>query len=214
MPASWSHRLVRPLVPTLIRLRLTPNHVTGFRLVLGLAGVALVAWGSEATRLWGGGLWLLCCLGDRLDGELARIGNMCSPAGERFDTAVDRWMSALFFLGLGLSVRAGAHPLLGVACGAAACLAQHGVCMVADRFDRLSPSGDKVIPSRWGFDADDALYILGPLAWLPLDLRLTAVILAAVGTTGFLVVFALRLARLRRRLSRGGPDLGQMSGAG
>lgn len=203
MTSSWSHLLVRPLVPTLIRLKLRPNHVTGFRLVLGSAGIAAVAWGTPAARLWGGGLWLLCCLGDRLDGELARIGDMCSPEGERFDTAVDRWMSALFFLGLGVSVHAGPHPWLGAALGLAACTAQQAVCRVADAFDGLSPGGDKVIPSRWGFDADDALYILGPLAWLPTDLRLDATALAAVGTAGFLVAFALRLSRLRRRLAEG-----------
>ena len=200
MPASWSHRLVRPLVRPLIRVGARPNHVTAVRLAVGVVGIVAIAWGSEASRLWGGVLWLLCCLGDRLDGELARIGDMCSPEGERFDTAVDRWMSALIFVGLGLSLRAGPHPILAAGCGAAAFLAQQGACMVADRFDVLSPSG-KVIPSRWGFDADDALYILGPLAWLPADWRTIAVVLAAVGTTGFLTVFALRLAQLRRRLS-------------
>ncbi len=202
MPASWSHRLVRPLVPALIRLKVTPNQVTAVRLLAGLCGIAAVAWGSDAARLWGGVLWLLCCLGDRLDGELARLGDMCSPQGEAFDMAVDRWNSALFFLGLGVSVRGGGHPWLGAACGVAAFLAQQAVCHTADRYDELSPSGDKVIPSRWGFDADDALYILGPLAWLPADLRLGATVLAAVGTSAFLLVFTVRLARLRRRLSR------------
>ena len=201
MNTSWSHRLVRPLVPALIRLKVTPNQVTGVRLVLGLAGVAATAWGSETARLWGGALWLLCCLGDRLDGELARLGDMCSPEGARFDMAVDRWISALFFLGLGLSVHAGAHPLLGAACGGIACLAQLANSAVADRFDTLSPNGDKVIPSKWGFDADDALYVLGPLAWLSADLRLGADVLAAVGTTAFLAIFTLRLSRLRRRMS-------------
>ena len=214
MPDSWSHRAVRPLVPALIRARVTPNQVTAAHLTVGLVAVAATAWGSEATRLAGGGLWLVSCLLDRLDGELARIGDMCSPEGARLDEAVDRWTGALFLLGLGLSVHGGAHPWLGAACGLAAFAAQQANCLVADRFDALSPSGDKVIPSWGGFDADDGLYVLGPLAWLPAGLRLGAAELAAVGTSLFLVLFCVRLVRLRRRLARPGGRPGASAATG
>ncbi len=55
--------------------------------------------------------------------------------------------------------------------------------------------------SRWGFDADDALYLLGPLLWLPATIRFGATTLAAIGTMGFLILFVGRLARLRRRMA-------------
>lgn len=198
MADSLSHRAVRPLVPVLLRLRATPNQVTTVRLVIGLAATASVAWGSAESRLWGGLLWILGCLLDRLDGELARIGGMSSPQGAAYDTAVDRWMSALFFLGLGASLHGGPLAVPGLLCGLAACAAQHRACLVADRYDDLSES-DKVIPSRWGFDADDAYYVLGPLAWLSYAGRFTASVLAVVGTLVFLTVFVVRLSRLRRR---------------
>ena len=54
-----------------------------------------------------------------------------------------------------------------------------------------------MLASRWGFDADDALYILGPLGWLPAPYRLAVAVLAAVGTALFLILFVHRYTRLK-----------------
>lgn len=201
MTTSWSHLLCRPLVRPLLALRVRPNHVTTFHLVLGLIVLAAIAFGSDHARMLAGFGWLLACLLDRLDGELARIGNMCSAAGHRYDYLVDMWLAALFFVALGLSVH-GVHHILAGIFGLIAGTTQLVSGQVAERFDSLSGEGGKVLASRWGFDADDALYILGPLAWLPEYLRLGAVVLAAVGTAAFLLLFISRLQRLRARLAR------------
>ncbi len=200
MTTSWSHLLCRPLVRPLLALKVRPNHVTTFHLVLGLAVLGAIAFGSNHVRFLAGFGWLISCLLDRLDGELARIGNMCSEAGHRYDYLVDMWLSALFFVALGLSVH-GAHHFLATGCGLIAGLTQFLNGQVAERFDSLSGADGKVLGSRWGFDADDALYILGPLAWLSTDLRLVVTILAAVGTASFLLLFVTRLQRLRARLN-------------
>ena len=111
MSGSWSHRLVRPLVPPLLRVGVRPNYVTTAHLIVGAASLATIALGDDRARLWAGIAWLFSCLLDRLDGELARIGDMCSATGHRYDYLVDMWLSALFFLAIGLSVPGSYHLL-------------------------------------------------------------------------------------------------------
>ena len=193
---------MRPLARPLIRLGVTPNQITTAHLVVGLVTVAAIAWGSPAANLFAGFAWLFAYLLDCLDGEVARIGNMCTPEGHRYDYIVDTTLSSLYFLALGVGLRDAPYPFgwIAMACGAVACVSQLTLSRVAEAFDSSSDDG-KVLASRWGFDADDALMVLGPLLWLPLDFRLGATVLAAIGTGGFLLFFLHRLAGLRRRLA-------------
>ncbi len=199
---SWSHLLVRPLARPLIRLGVTPNQITALHLIVGLITVAAIAWGTPAAEIGAGFGWLFACLLDRLDGEVARIGDMCTPAGHKFDCFVDTTLSSLYFLGLGVGLRDAPQPFgwIAVACGVIACASQLTLSQVAEDFDSQSDDG-KILASRWGFDADDALYLLGPLLWLPFNIRLGATVLAALGTGGFLLLFLRRLAGLKRKLA-------------
>jgi len=195
---SWSHLLVRPLARPLIALGVTPNQITAFHLVMGLGIVAAIAWGTPQANLWAGVAWLVACLLDRLDGEVARIGNLSSPWGHKFDFFVDNLLGALFFLGLGIGLR---HAPLGswaVGAGVIAAINQFTLNHVAEAFDS-SAEGEKILASKWGFDADDALYLLGPLLWFPPVVREVAAGLAAAATSFFLILFLRRLAALRRR---------------
>jgi archaetidylinositol phosphate synthase len=186
--------LARPL----IRLGVTPNQITAFHLALGLVIVATMVWGAPRANLWAGVAWLFACLLDRLDGEVARIGNMTSPWGHRFDDFVDTALSSLYFLGLGLGLRHAPYGGVAMAAGAVACVAQFSLSRVAEAFDSRADAGDKILASRWGFDADDGLYLLGPLLWFPAPVRLAAAVVAAVATLGFLLLFLRRLARQTR----------------
>ncbi len=202
MGNSWSHLLVRPLARPLIQLGVTPNQITVVRLIVGLATLGAIAWGSEAADIVAGFAWLFACLLDRLDGEVARIGNMCTPGGHKLDYLVDTALSSLYFLAIGFGLR-DAYPPFGwiaVASGVIACISQGTLSQVADAFDSQSDDG-KILGSRWGFDADDALYLLGPLLWLPVAVRLGATVLAALCTSGFLLLFLYRLAGLKRKLA-------------
>jgi archaetidylinositol phosphate synthase len=180
----------------------TPNQITALHLAVGLAVIAAVAWGSPVGVVWAGFGWLFACLLDRLDGEVARIGDMCSAAGHKFDCFVDTTLSSLFFLALGVGLRGLPHGWIAVTCGVLACLSQLILNQVAEAYDSAAGAGEKILASRWGFDADDALYLLGPLLWLPAEIRFGATVLAAIGTTSFLILFVSRLARLRRRLAQ------------
>ena len=59
-----------------------------------------------------------------------------------------------------------------------------------------SLAGTRAYSGRWGFDPDDALYLMGPLAWL--GWLAPILIGASIGATAMMIISAVRLARLRR----------------
>src|SRR6266581_1765282 len=69
---AFARILVRPLIGTWVR----PNHLTVLRLIVGLAACALLAVGSRTAAAWSGALWIVTCVLDRADGELARMGDL------------------------------------------------------------------------------------------------------------------------------------------
>ncbi len=197
---SWTHLLARPLVRPLIGTWVRPNHLTTLRLITGLAACAGLALGSEPGVWWGGALWLVSAFLDRADGELARLGNLMSPGGHLYDYYVDNAVNVLFFVAAGVGLRFSwlgewAIPL-GLFTGAALLLCN----MFSERLEQRNPSKARAYEGKWGFDPDDALYLLGPLAWLG---WLSPVLIGAVfGTTIMMTITGIRLLRLQRRLER------------
>jgi phosphatidylglycerophosphate synthase len=144
---------------------------------------------------WGGGLWLLSAFLDRADGELARIGDMMSPAGHRYDYYSDTIVNSLFFISIGIGLRhtwLGSWSIpLGLVSGASVFLAG----LFAEWLELRSPPGTQAYSGKWGFDLDDALYLMGPLAWL--DCLSPILVGASVGATAMMLITGLRLLRVR-----------------
>ena len=199
--ATWTHALARTLVPTLIRARIRPNHVTFLRLATGVAACAFLAVGSREAWLWAGAFWLASAFLDRLDGELARIGAMSSRWGHLFDYACDVTVNSLVFLAMGLGLRHGWlgvwAPLLGL--DAAVCMF---LCNWLSEVFEQRQGGQRIWGEAWmGLHPDDALYLLAPAMWLA---WLGPILLgAAVGTTAITGVILVRLALQARRLKAG-----------
>ena len=197
---SWTHLAARPLVRPLIGTWVRPNHITTLRLLTGLVACACFADGTPAAMGWGGAVWLVSAFLDRADGELARLGNLSSPGGHLYDYYVDNLVNVLFFVAIGFGLRHGwlgawAVPL-GLLSGAALLLCN----LFSERLEQRSPPETRAYGGRWGFDPDDALYLMGPLAWLG---WLAPVLLgAAIGTTGMMLLTGVRLLRLTRRPAR------------
>jgi archaetidylinositol phosphate synthase len=193
---SWTHLLARVMVRPLLGTAVRPNHLTTLRLLTGVAACVAFTFGTSAGMWWGGGLWLVSAFLDRADGELARIGRMMSPGGHRYDYYSDTAVNSLFFIciGIGLSQSwLGSWSLvLGVISGASMLL-----CSVfSEWLEVASPPGTRAYSGRWGFDPDDALYLMGPLAWLG---WLPPILIGAtMGTTVMMIIIAVRLSRLRR----------------
>jgi len=203
---SWTHRLARLLVRPLIGTAIRPNHLTTLRLATGVAACLGFLVGTRAGMGWGGALWLVSAFLDRADGELARIGDMMSRAGHRYDYFADMAVNSLFFVCSGIGLRhswLGAWSIpLGLISGTAMLL-----CLLfSEWLENRSPTGTRAYSGRWGFDPDDALYLMGPLAWLGWLSPL--LVGASLGTTVMMIVTGIRLLRLRRNQQPGAKFLG------
>ena len=190
---SWSHVLARPLVRPLIGTPIRPNHLTTGRLLTGLAACAFLALGTRAGAWWGGLLWIVSAFLDRADGELARLGKLTSPGGHLYDTWADIAVNALLFLAIGIGLR---HSWLGgwaIPLGVVAGLSLLLASIFAHVLERRSPPGTKAYVGRWGFDPEDALYLMAPLAWL--GWLAPVLVGAALGATGIMGLTAWRLSK-------------------
>jgi archaetidylinositol phosphate synthase len=182
--------LVRPMIGTWIR----PNHLTTLRLLSGVAACVCLALGTRGGTAWGGGLWLVSAFLDRADGELARLGKLTSKAGHIYDYYADFACNALFFIAIGIGLRGSwlghwAIPL-GLVSGICLLLASQFVVWIEQR----SPPGEKAYTGRWGFDPDDALYLMAPLAWLG---WLSPILVGtAIATAILAVITGVRLRRM------------------
>jgi phosphatidylglycerophosphate synthase len=191
---SWTHRLARPLVRPLIGTGVTPNHLTTLRLVTGVLACAALTPGDTYWNWWGGSLWLVSAFLDRADGELARVGNMSTPGGHVYDYVVDNAVNTLFFVAIGVGLR---HSTLGyyaIGLGLLSGVSVYLSAYLSEALERRQGPGVKAYSGAFGFDFDDLLYILGPMAWLG---WLSPILVgASIGATIMMLLTAWRLRRL------------------
>ncbi|MGB8299311.1 MAG: CDP-alcohol phosphatidyltransferase family protein [Polyangia bacterium] len=93
---GYYYWLLGPTLRLVARTSLTPNMVTGASLLAALASAVAIATGhfALASALVIGGSSF-----DIIDGYLARVKKMASPAGAFFDSTVDRINDGLMFSG-------------------------------------------------------------------------------------------------------------------
>jgi archaetidylinositol phosphate synthase len=194
---SWTHLMAKPLVKPLVGTWVRPNHLTTLRLLTGAIACVLFAQGTKVALAWGGGVWLLSAFLDRADGELARIGNMMSRGGHMYDYYADTAVNASFFVAIGLGLRNGWLGGWAIGLGLISGLSMFLCSLFSEWLELRSPPGTRAYSGRWGFDPDDALYLMGPLAWLG---WLSAILVgASVGATAMMIITGVRLMRLRRK---------------
>ena len=191
---AFARLIVRPLLGTWVR----PNHLTALRLVLGLAACALLIPGSKLYTAWSGVLWILTCVLDRADGELARMGDLRSESGKVLDYYSDMILDAAWFLCAGIGLRHGALGDTAIILGGVTCLAMLLCTWYAEMFERLSGPGVKAWKGVQHFHPDDALFLLPLLTWLG---WVGPVLMAASVVTPIIaVVMIARYAAVKRRL--------------
>ena len=163
---SWSNRLARPLVRPLIGTGVTPNHLTSLRLSFGLGSFLLLTAGDPRLTWWAGWSWLVTVFLDYADGELARLGDMATPAGHDYDYAVDVTVNSIFFLGVGIGWRHGPLGWWSIALGVLAAVSILLASLWSEAIAQRQGAGSKAYGGAFGFNFDDMLYLLAPLAWL------------------------------------------------
>jgi phosphatidylglycerophosphate synthase len=194
---SLSYRLARPLVRPLVGTGITPNHLTTLRLVTGLVTCALLVAGDRQWTWWAGWAWLLTVFLDAADGELARIGNMATPAGHDYDYAVDNAVNSAFFLAAGIGLRNAALGNWAIGLGIVAGLSVLLSSLWSEAIERRQNFAKKAYDGALGFDLEELLYLMAPLAWL--DWLLPVVIGAAIGGSVMMTLTGWRLWRLSCR---------------
>jgi archaetidylinositol phosphate synthase len=180
---TWIHRGVRVLIRPLVGTPVTPNQLTGLRLVTGLSAAGAFAAGAAPWQFYGAGLFVLSMLLDRADGELARLGGKTTPGGHKFDLLSDLLSETLVFIGLGVGLRDSILGPWAVALGIVAGIAVALTFWLIQRVEQRAGRQAAAPQPAAGFDPDDALIIV-PLA-IVLGGAVALLMAAAVGAPAF-----------------------------
>jgi phosphatidylglycerophosphate synthase len=164
----------------------------------------LLARGGYTAELWSGLLWLISAFLDRADGELARIGKLQSRGGHLFDYYTDVALNSGFFLAAGINLRHGWLAHWAIPLGIAACASMLACSMLAEAYENAVATGARVWEGGWGFQPDDALFLLPLFVWL--HWLAPMLIAAAVVSAGIALVFLTRYIHLTRRRGRQIPE--------
>jgi archaetidylinositol phosphate synthase len=197
MNNTWSHAAARTLVRPLVGTWVRPNHITTLRLTTGVLACLLLARGGGTAELWSGILWLISAFLDRADGELARIGKMQSHGGHLYDYYTDVALNSGFFLAAGINLRDGWLGHWAILAGVVACVSMLACCILAETYENHVATGERVFEGGWGFQPDDALYLLPLFVWAH---WLAPMLLAAAVVTAVIavIIWVRYLLELRR----------------
>jgi archaetidylinositol phosphate synthase len=182
-PRAWDARLARRLIAPLKDTRVTPNHLTTLRLIVGLAAALAFCPGSYGWSNIAALLLVISNFLDHTDGELARLTGKTSRIGHIYDLASDAVVTTLLFIAVGAGVAANpridleAPPLL---LGAVAGTAVSMIFFLRMRIEEALGKSAIKQASLGGFETEDVLYLF-PLATLCnalTPLLLTAAVIA------------------------------------
>jgi phosphatidylglycerophosphate synthase len=161
----WDQRLARPVARALARTPVTPNQVTTFGVLCGLAAGALFAQGDAMLANLAAPLFMVAAFTDHVDGELARMTERTSRFGHYYDHFGTAMSYVVMFLGVGAGLRGGPlgdwTVLLGFLAGASV------ATIFSVRLGMEQAHGKTITrqPIFAGFEPEDTLYVVGPVTW-------------------------------------------------
>jgi phosphatidylglycerophosphate synthase len=162
----WDARLARMLVRPLVDTPVTPNQITSASLLLAVLAAWLFADGGRAQANWAAALFMMARFIDHMDGALARMAGKTSAFGHWYDYLVGGGSYALLFLSLGIGLSGGGLGAWALPAGAFVAgfiLVNMSLRM---KMDRDYGSDTVGYPGALGFELEDGIYLLGPIAWL------------------------------------------------
>jgi len=206
-PRTWDARAARWLVTPLVHTRVTPNHLTTLRLVIGLAGAIHLALGGFAHANIGAFLIVLSNFVDHTDGELARISGKTSRIGHFYDLAADALVTVLLFVGIGYGLGAAAPDAAWlvppVVPGGIAGIAVATIFFLRMRIEEMAGKAGTKQAFAGGFETEDVLYLL-PLVTLT-GVAAPFLVAASIGAPLFALWVVYDYARLLRVARRSQP---------
>jgi phosphatidylglycerophosphate synthase len=189
----YDQQLASRVVGVLARTPVTPNMVTTFGLICGLAAALLYATGEPFNVALAGALFMLAVFNDHLDGGLARATGRTSKFGHYYDHVAVGVAYIGMFVGAGVGLRESWlgewAPLLGIIAGLAITV------IFMTRITVEVRAGQEYVQQNnyGGFEVEDILYIVGPVTWL--GLLAPFLVAAAVGAPLFLLWVVWRSRR-------------------
>lgn len=88
----------------LSRTSVTPNQVTIVSLIIGIAAAVFFSHGAHTYTIIAGVLYFLSTVFDQCDGEVARLKQMETEFGWKFDIIVDAIVNAVIVIGITIAV--------------------------------------------------------------------------------------------------------------
>lgn len=196
----WDARLARCLVAPLAGTRVTPNHLTTVRLLVGLVGAAAFMPGTYSWTNIAALLVVLSNFLDHADGELARLTGKTSRIGHLYDLASDAAITILLFVAMGVGIGTSSDnvlgvppPVLGAVAGAAVAL----IFYLRMRIEEMAGKAASRQASLGGFETEDVLYLL-PLVTLCNGV-MSFLIAASIGAPLFAAWVVFDHRRMARR---------------
>lgn len=190
----WDARIAFFLIRPLQDSPITPNHLTTFRLAVGLAAAAAFATGQWPNL--GALLFALSNLLDHTDGELARLTGKTSRTGHVYDLASDACVHILLFVSIGVGLFLSGAGAWALPSGLAAGLAVTAVFHMRERIENWHGKAATRQPHIAGFEAEDVLYLL-PVVTL-LDGLKPFLVAAAIGAPIAALIVGWQFVRLNR----------------
>jgi phosphatidylglycerophosphate synthase len=180
----WDQRLANLLIRPLLTTSVTPNMITTVGLLIGVGALVCYGLGGALAHL-GAALFMACYVIDHADGELARLTGKTSAVGHYYDLAVDGLVVGGVFVAMGIGLdnamgpggQAGSLSMtsLGLIAGVSIAL----IFVLRLELERRFSKAATRQPNLMGFEAQDVLYLIGPITWFGwLEAFLT---LAAIG---------------------------------
>lgn len=159
-PIPCDVRLARWLVRPLVRSPVTPNHLTTLRLLVGVAGVALIASDGYMRINLGMTLVALSNFIDHTDGELARLSGRSSRFGNFYDLGCDLLITVLLFVCIGVSLTDNGYGGWSVALGVLSGLSVTAIFFMRMQIEEREGKAGVRQPALLGFELKDVLYLL------------------------------------------------------
>lgn len=189
----FDKRMAAALARLMRNLPISPNAITALSLIAGLAGAMLFAKGEHAAISWGGALFMLAMFLDHVDGEFARISQQASRFGHYFDRLTAATVYTSIFIGIGVGQRGGALGTWAIYLSLAAGVSIGLIFAIRNLVERRHGHEAIEQPSAAGFEIEDVLYLVGPIAWL--DFLAPLILLAGVGAPAYLGFTLIRAGR-------------------
>jgi phosphatidylglycerophosphate synthase len=189
----WDQRLARAVLQPLRSTAITPNQITTLSLAVGCLAAGLYAQGGAAVHL-GGLCFVLAFWLDHAVGELARLTGRTSTFGHYYDLAAGGAVLVALFLGIGVGLSDGTLGAWAIGLGGGAGLATAVIFMLRMEVERRVGKAATRQPNLLGFEAEDVMYLVGPITWL--GLLQPFLVLAGIGTPLFTLFVLWQCRRL------------------